>query len=77
VDHSEGKGGERIVAILRLQDGSPRLCRLRTMSFWPQWQALICTDHLPGFIGLDKPSSPVTTLSNHPSLLQGGLLEGE
>jgi hypothetical protein len=29
------------------------------------------------FMGLDKPSNTVTTLSNRPSLLQGGLLEGE
>jgi hypothetical protein len=34
VDHSEGKGGERVMAILRFHDGSPRLCQLRTMSFW-------------------------------------------
>jgi hypothetical protein len=28
-------------------------------------------------MGADKPSSPITTLSNRPSLLRGGLLEGE
>jgi hypothetical protein len=77
VDHSEGKGGERVMAIPRFQGGSPRLCRLRTASFLPRWQALICTNHLSGFMGLDKPSSPVTTLSKRPSLLQGGSLEGE
>jgi hypothetical protein len=27
VDHSEGKGGERVGAILRFQHGSPHLCR--------------------------------------------------
>jgi hypothetical protein len=37
---------------------------LRTMLFWPRWQALICTGHMLGFMGPDKPSSPVTTLSN-------------
>jgi hypothetical protein len=31
--HSEGKDEEWAVAILRFRDGSPRLCRLRTMSF--------------------------------------------
>jgi hypothetical protein len=77
VDHSEGKGGERVVAIPRFQGVSPRLCRLRTASIWPRWQALICTDHMSGFMGPDKPSSPVTTLSNRTSLLRGGLLEGE
>jgi hypothetical protein len=30
VEHSEGKGGESVVAILRFLYGSPRLCRLRT-----------------------------------------------
>jgi hypothetical protein len=36
VEHSEGKGGEGVVAILRFLCGSPRSCRLRTMSFWPR-----------------------------------------
>jgi hypothetical protein len=35
VDHSEGTGGERIVAIMRFQGGSPCLCRLRTTFFGP------------------------------------------
>jgi hypothetical protein len=77
VDHSEGKCGERVVAIPRFSDGSPRLCRLRTTSFWPRW---ICFDlYRPyvGFMAPGKPSSPETNLSNHTSLLQGGLLEGE
>jgi hypothetical protein len=64
VDHSEGKGGERVMAIPRFQGGSPRLCQLRTELFWPRWQALIYTDHLSGFIGPGKPSSSVTTLLN-------------
>jgi hypothetical protein len=38
---------------------------------------LIYTDYLLGFMGSGKPSSPVTILSNRPSLLQCGLLEGE
>jgi hypothetical protein len=31
---------------------------------------------MSGFMGPGKPSSLVTALSNHPSMLQGGLLEG-
>jgi hypothetical protein len=69
VEHLEWKGGERAMAIPRFQGGSPRLCRLRTASFWPRWQALTCTNHMSGFIGLDKSSSLVTTVSNHTSLL--------
>jgi hypothetical protein len=37
MEHIEGMGGEWVMAILRFQDGSPRLCRLRTASFWPWW----------------------------------------
>ncbi len=55
--HSEGKDEERIVAILRLQGGSPHLCQLRITSFWLWWQVLICTDRMSGFMGPDKPSS--------------------
>jgi hypothetical protein len=33
--HSEGKGGESVVAILRFLYGSPRLCRLRTKGLVP------------------------------------------
>jgi hypothetical protein len=51
VDHSEGMGGERVMAILRFHDGSPRLCQLRTVSFWPRWQALICNDRKLGLCG--------------------------
>jgi hypothetical protein len=64
VELSEGKGGERAIAILRFLGGSHRLFRLRTTLFWLQWQALICTGHMSGFMGPGKPSSPVTTLSN-------------
>jgi hypothetical protein len=35
VKHSEGKGGESVVTILRFLCGSPRLCQLRTTLFWP------------------------------------------
>jgi hypothetical protein len=35
VEHSEGKGGESVVAILRFLCGSPRLCRLRTEGLIP------------------------------------------
>jgi hypothetical protein len=65
MEHLEGKGGERVVALPRFQGGSTHLCRLKTASFWPQWQALICTGRTSGFMGSDKPSSLVTTLSNH------------
>jgi hypothetical protein len=77
VQHSEGKGGEWAVEILRFQDGSPHLCRLRTTSVEPDGQALICTAHMSSFMGPGKPSSLVTTLLNRTSLLRGGLLEGE
>jgi hypothetical protein len=36
VEHSEGKGGESVVAIPMFLCGSPHLCRLRTASFWSQ-----------------------------------------
>jgi hypothetical protein len=74
---SKGKGWETTVAIPRFQGGSPCLCWLRTASFWPRWQALICTGHLSSFMGPGKPTIPVTTLSNRTSLLRSGLLEGE
>jgi hypothetical protein len=35
----KGRGGERVVDILRFQGDSPRLCRLRTASFWPRWRS--------------------------------------
>jgi hypothetical protein len=35
VEHSEGKGGESVVAILRFLCGSPRLSRLRTEGLIP------------------------------------------
>jgi hypothetical protein len=36
VEHSEGKGGESDVTILRFLCGSPHPCRLRTTLFWPR-----------------------------------------
>jgi hypothetical protein len=35
VEHSEGKGGESVVTILRFLCGSSRLCWLRTEEFVP------------------------------------------
>jgi hypothetical protein len=35
VEHSEGKGGESVVAISRFLCGSPQLCRLRTKGLVP------------------------------------------
>jgi hypothetical protein len=35
VEHSKGKGGESVVAIMRFLCGSPRLCRLRTEGLVP------------------------------------------
>jgi hypothetical protein len=51
VEHSEGKGGERAVAIPKFQGGNPHICRLRTTLFWPGGQGLSCTDHMSGFMG--------------------------
>jgi hypothetical protein len=41
--------------------------------FGPDGQDLNCTDCMLGFMGYGKPGSLVITLSNHPSLLRGGL----
>jgi hypothetical protein len=58
VEHSEGKGGESIVAIPRFLCGSPHPCQLRTTPFWPRWQALSCVlTAYQAFIGSNKPSS--------------------
>jgi hypothetical protein len=35
VEHSEGKGGESAMVILRFLCGSPRLCQLRTEGLVP------------------------------------------
>jgi hypothetical protein len=34
-EHSEGKNGESVVAILRFLGGSPRLCRLKNEGLVP------------------------------------------
>jgi hypothetical protein len=80
VEHSEGKGRESVVAILRFLCGSPNPCRLMTVPFWPQWQALSCV--LAACWVLWGPISRVafvTTMSNCTSLLRVVLLllEGE
>jgi hypothetical protein len=80
VEHSEGKGVESVVAILRFLCGSSRSCRLRTAPFWPWWQALSCV--LTTCQALWGPISRVafvTTMSSRTSLLRVVLLllEGE
>jgi hypothetical protein len=80
VEHSEGKGRESDVAILRFLCGSRRPCWLRTALFWPRWQALSCV--LTACRVLWGPISRVafvTTMSNRTSLLRVVLLllEGE
>jgi hypothetical protein len=80
VKHSEGKGGESVVAILRFLCGRPFLCRLRTMSFWLQWHALSCVLTACQVLwGPIRRVAFVTTMSNHISLLHVVLLllEGE
>jgi hypothetical protein len=58
VEHSEGKGGESDVTILRFLCGNSRLSRLRTALFWPRWQALSCVlTACRAFMGPNKPSS--------------------
>jgi hypothetical protein len=80
VEHSEGKGEESAVAIPRFLCGSSRPCQLRTVPFWPRWQALSCV--LTACRVLWGPISRVafvTTMSNRTSLLRVVLLflEGE
>jgi hypothetical protein len=71
------KGGERVMAILRFQGCSPRLCRLRTALFWPQWASLELYWSHVRFMGPRKSRSLITTLSNCTSLLEGGFMEGK
>jgi hypothetical protein len=81
LEHSEGKGWESDVVILRFLCSSPRLCRLRTASFWPRWQALSCVlTTCQVFMGSGKPSSTITTSSNRTPCLKydvGGGNEAE
>jgi hypothetical protein len=70
VEHTEGTGEKSVVATLIFLCGSPHLCRLRTVMFWPRWQALSCI--LTACRVLWDPISRVafvTTLSNRTSLL--------
>jgi hypothetical protein len=69
VVHSEGKDEERVVPILRFQDGSPHLCRLRTALFWPRGKLSFVLTTCRVFMGFGKPSSSGTILLNRPSLL--------
>jgi hypothetical protein len=80
VEHSEGKGGESVMTILRFLYDSTRPCQLRTAPFWPRWQSLSCV--LTACQILWGPRSRVafvTTMSNRTSLLGVVLLllEGE
>jgi hypothetical protein len=80
VEHLEGKDGESVVAISRFLCGSPYPCRLRTVPFWSQWQALSCVLTACQVLwGLISRVAFVTTMSNHTSLLRVVLLffEGE
>jgi hypothetical protein len=75
VEHSEGKGGESVVAILRFLCGSPRPCQLRTVLFWPWWQALSCVLTAYRVLwGSIRRVAFVTTLLNRTSLLRVILL---
>jgi hypothetical protein len=71
VEHLEGKDGESAVAIPRFLCGNPRSYRSRTAPFWPRWQALSCVlTTCQVFMGLGKPSSPVTTSPNYTPCLK-------
>jgi hypothetical protein len=75
VEHSEGKGGESAMAILRFLCGSPRPCRLRTAQFWQRWQALSCVLIACWVLwGLISRVAFVTTMSSPISLLRVMLL---
>jgi hypothetical protein len=56
VEHSEGKGGEIVVAILRFLCGSTRLCRLRTEWLVPVSKYWMYRSHT-GVYGPSKPNS--------------------
>jgi hypothetical protein len=70
VEHSEGKGGESVVAIPRFLCGSPCPC-----PFWPQWQALSCVLTACRILwGPIIRVAFVTTMLSHTSLLRVVLL---
>jgi hypothetical protein len=80
VEHSEGKGGESDVTILRFLYGSPHPCLLSAAPFWPRWQALSCVLTACRVLwGLISRVAFVTTMSNCTTLLRVVLLllEGE
>jgi hypothetical protein len=56
VEHSEGMGGESVVAIPRFLCGSPCLCRLRTEGLVPMSKYWMYRSHA-GVYGSSKPSS--------------------
>jgi hypothetical protein len=60
VEHSEGKSGESVVAILRFLYGSPRLCRLRTDGLVPVGKYWTYRSHV-GDYGPSTPSSLPST----------------
>jgi hypothetical protein len=60
VEHSEGKSGESVMAILRFLYGSPRLCRLRTDGLVPVSKYWTYRSHA-GDYGPSKPSSLPST----------------
>jgi hypothetical protein len=60
VEHSEGKGRESAVAILRFLCGSPHMCRLRTEGLIPVSKYWTYRSHANVY-GLSKPSSLSST----------------
>jgi hypothetical protein len=60
VEHSEGKCGKSVVAILRFICGSPCLCRLRTEGLIPVSKYWTYRSH-SGVYGLSKPTSWLPT----------------
>jgi hypothetical protein len=60
VEHSEEKGGESAVTILRFLCDSPRLCRLRTEGLVPMSKYWTYRSHA-GDYGSSKPSSRLVT----------------
>jgi hypothetical protein len=60
VEHSEGKGGESVVAFPRFLCGSPRLCQLRTEGLVPMSKYGTYRSHASD-CGPSKPSSWLPT----------------
>jgi hypothetical protein len=70
MEHSEGRGGESVVAILRFLCGSPCLCRLRTEGLIPVSKYWMYRSHA-GDMDPVSWCSCVTTWSKPLPLLQG------